>query len=313
MTASGPRGLNSGDRAVLTAALFWGVIWWPVRALDEAAAGAGSLPMLLSYIAAAVFMAPFAARAAGSIRAAGGRWAAIGVLGGGAYVLYAEAVLIGHVARVIVLFYLMPVWAALLERVFLGRKITRGRALALALGLSGLAVIAGPGAVQGALTAADAAAVLSGVSFAGALLLINRTPGMPAAAKTGAVFVFSVPAFVLVCFAPGGSPAPEITAAAFAAVSAEAWFWLIAHAAVWLAPAFWLSIYGAARTQAGRAAVFFMAEVLIGIITASLFSGEAVTGREAAGAFLVISAGLAEAVWPSSGPENPPQDKLSTA
>lgn len=311
MNAQSPRGLNSGDRAVLFSALFWGTIWWPIRAVDEAAGGAGeggagSLPMLLSYIIATAVMAPFMVRSFGRIRADWVRWTGIGVLGGAAYVLYAEALLTGNVARVIVLFYLMPVWAALLERALLGQKITRTRAAALALGLGGLAVIAGPSAVQGALTAADVTAVVSGMVFSGALLLINRTPELPSGAKTGAVFLFAVPVFVLVCFAPGGSPAPEINAAVFTAVSPEAWLWLVLHAAVWLTPGFWLSIYGAGLTQAGRAAVFFMAEVLIGIVTAALFAGEVISAHEAVGAVLVVSAGLAEALAPSKGPAGEP-------
>ena len=55
--------------------------------------------------------------------------------------MYAEGVLRAHVARVILLFYLTPVWSTLLARVMLGEPITRRRMLTLLFGLSGLLVI----------------------------------------------------------------------------------------------------------------------------------------------------------------------------
>jgi hypothetical protein len=61
--------------------------------------------------------------------------------------LYAEALLRGSVARVILLFYLTPVWSTLLAWVFLGARITGVRIVTVALGLAGegscLAVTAG--------------------------------------------------------------------------------------------------------------------------------------------------------------------------
>ncbi|MHC8509719.1 MAG: DMT family transporter [Rhodospirillales bacterium] len=307
MDAQNPRGLNRGDRAILVSALFWGTIWWPVRSVYAAdAESGGALAMMLSYLIAAAVILPFTLRSAGVIKVHWKRWTALGVFAAGGYVLYAEAMLTGHVARMLILFYLLPVWTTVLERVLLGWRITRARSAALVLGLSGLLVIVGPDALSGGVTTADAVALSSGLVFSGAMVLISRTPELPSSAKAGAAFLFMPPMFLLACLLPGGSVMPG--GAGIAAVSGEAWMWIMLHAAVWLAPAFWLSIYGAGLTTPGRACIFFMAEVLTGVLSAALFAGEVITVYEAIGAFLVVSAGVAEVMWPSGKPAGKPAD-----
>ena len=291
MTSKQSRGLNSGDKAILIASLFWGTGWYPVRELDGAAGSGGSFPMFLSYFIGSLVLLPHVISQFAAIRGALTKWIGMGVLAAFAYTLYVEALLIGQIGRVIILFYLMPVWATLLERFVLGQRLTLDRMATLTVGLIGLVIIAGPEALAGAFTAADCLAVAAGMSFAIAVTLINGTPEIPVTGKAGGIFLFTVPAYFVVTLLPGGSIPVSVNA-----VPTDAWFWIVVHALVWLVPAFGLSIYGANHTQPGRAAIFFMAEVLTGLITAALFAGEVLTGREAIGAVLVVTAGLIEGV-----------------
>jgi len=291
MTAQQPKGLNVGDKAILASALFWGTGWYPVRELNDAAASAGSFPMFVSYAIAGFVTLPFVFIHFTDIRGAFVKWLGIGVFAASAYTLYVEALLIGQIGRVLILFYLMPVWATLLERFVLGQKLTLDRVITLVVGFCGLVFIAGPEALAGTFSAVDIMSVAAGLSFAIAVFLINRTPEIPVSGKIGGIFMMSVPIFFVVSLLPGGSEAIQL-----AAVPSDAWLWILVHALIWFVPAFGLSIYGSNLTQPGRAAIFFMAEVLTGIITAALFAGEVLTGREAIGAVLVVSAGLIEGI-----------------
>jgi len=284
-------GLNKGDKAILVAALFWGTVWYPVRELDAASVGAGSLPMAISYGLAAVIGLFLIVLERHSIQQNFLKCTAIGFFGAFAYTLYVEALLIGQVGRVLILFYLMPVWATLLERVVLGHRLSTDRIITLIVGFLGLLVIVGPDAFQGEFTTADVIGILAGMSFAVAVFMISETPSLSTNGKAGSILVFTVPTFVLVTLIPEGSPT-----VADGDISSTAWLWMVLHAFVWFVPAFWLSIYGANLTQPGRAAIFFMAEVLIGVATAAAFAGEILSAREAVGAFLVITAGLVEGV-----------------
>ena len=59
--------------------------------------------------------------------------------------LYTEGIVRGEVARVILLFYLTPVWSTLLSRIVLGNPITGRRLTTILLGLAGMLVIFGAG------------------------------------------------------------------------------------------------------------------------------------------------------------------------
>lgn len=291
MVSAAASRFNRGDRAILIAAIFWGTVWVPVRELDAAAAGLGSWPMMVSDAIATALGLVLAACNRRTIAADPIRWLAIAILGASAYVLYVEALIDGRVGRTLILFYLMPVWATLLERIVLGMRLTLDRIVALVLGLSGLGVMMGHDLLGGGVSLSDGLALVSGLVFAIAVTLINRTPHMTAATKVGGIFAATAPIFALVTLLPGGNEPLAVVG-----FGPDVWIWVVAHAVVWFIPAFWLSIYGAGLTLPGRAAIFFMGEVLLGIITAALFAGEMITGREAVGAVLVILAGLVEGV-----------------
>ena len=53
--------------------------------------------------------------------------------------LYSEGLLRGTVARVLLSFYLTPVWSTLFERLLLGEPITGRRIVTILLGLVGIA------------------------------------------------------------------------------------------------------------------------------------------------------------------------------
>jgi drug/metabolite transporter (DMT)-like permease len=115
-----------------------------------------------------------------------GLWLALGIA------LYTEALVRGEVARVMLLFYLTPVWSTLLARMVLAEPITAHRLATILLGLAGLLVIFGSGA-----------SIPSHIG-AVAIVLSNRTRPRSVFEGVFVHFVFLGPVFFLVTLIPGG-------------------------------------------------------------------------------------------------------------
>jgi drug/metabolite transporter (DMT)-like permease len=101
--------------------------------------------------------------------------------------LSAYGIILMEAGRAIIIAYTMPLWTAILGRVFLGEQLTRNRVVGLGLGVLGLAVLMGQdiravsAAPLGALCMLGAA-----LSWAGGTILIKRFDGrMPTGVFAG--------------------------------------------------------------------------------------------------------------------------------
>src|SRR6266581_124150 len=124
---------------LLTGAFVWGLIWYPYRVL--AAAGfSGLMATPLSY-GVALLLGLVAWRRA--LRACRPSWllVAIALSAGGCNFGYVLATLHGNVMRVLLLFYLSPLWTVLLSRLILGERLGRAGAVVIALSLAGAATM----------------------------------------------------------------------------------------------------------------------------------------------------------------------------
>ncbi len=130
---------------ILSGALVWGLIWYPYRALQESGV-AGPLATLISYILAMVcgaFMLPRVWRELRRYyRVRAGWWAVALVLSAGwANLGYVLAMLHGEVMRVLLLFYLAPLWTILFSYWLLGERLDRYGYLVMALSFSGAVIM----------------------------------------------------------------------------------------------------------------------------------------------------------------------------
>jgi drug/metabolite transporter (DMT)-like permease len=105
--------------------------------------------------------------------------------------LYAQGLLRGEVARVILLFYLMPVWSTLLAWWMRGHRITRARILTIAFGLAGMfAVFGSSNSLLLPRSAADCMGLLSGICWAWSLVRLRRADSTANFDKVFAQFLF---------------------------------------------------------------------------------------------------------------------------
>lgn len=270
---------------MLLSALLWGTLWIPVRRMQAGEAGAAWITTL-GFLVPLVVLLPGALRRGRRTREALRQvgptcfWLALGIA------LYTEGLARGQIARVILLFYLTPVWSTLLARIVLGVPVTGRRLATIALGLGGMLVIFGPGTGAASPSGAgEGMGLAAGLTWAVALVGFRRD-GVPRIFdRVFAHFVFLGPLFLLAAWLPGGG------AERFALhVDPRSLAWLLAFALVWMLPVVWLTVYGAAGVEPGRFAVLLMLEIAVGLATAALLTDEPFGVREAAGAALVLGA-----------------------
>lgn len=284
-------GQGKAVSALLVGALFWGMLWWPLKALDGMSVS-GSVVQVFAYGIAALFLLPFALRSMNVWRDQLGLLTIILLMGGWANASLVTALTSGSVVRVSLLFFLAPVWTILAARLFLGELITRMRVLSLSLALAGLAAtLGGPDLFSQPLSINDLLALSSGMAFAFNNVAVrvghHLTDSVRSTAMIGGCALIAL-GFLL--FGPTPMSAPDIHQ-----VSAMLSFGLF-----WILPGTLVTFYGVARMDAGRAAILLLGELVVAVISAILIGNEHLTWREAIGGVLILSAALIEAITEST-------------
>ncbi|MQM31510.1 MAG: permease, partial [Candidatus Accumulibacter phosphatis] len=118
---------------MLGGALVWGVIWYPYRVLRDAGVD-GIVSSTLSYGIAFVLGLLIFRR---SLLAWAPSWALLwlALAAAGCNLGYVLATLSGEVVRVLLLFYLAPLWTVLLSRLLLDERLNHAGAGVIALSL----------------------------------------------------------------------------------------------------------------------------------------------------------------------------------
>ena len=271
-------------------ALTWGVSWWPLRQLE----GAGLHPLwatVLIYTLAVALIAALRPAAIAHLAKTPVLWVLV-LAAGTTNATFNWAVTIGDVVRVVLLFYLMPLWAVLLARLLLNERLTPLALARVAMALAGAAVVLWPadGGFPVPQGLPDWLGLIGGFSFALNNVMLRREAHQPEAARALAMFfggasVAGVLAVVL--SAQGSVPLPPAPAVGWMAGA-------LALAVVFLCGNLALQ-YGASRLPANVTAVVMLTEVLFASVSAVLLGAGTVTPTLAIGGGLILGAALLSA------------------
>ncbi len=280
-------GLLLANLAVAGSALFWGTLWWPMRQL--AARGVdGPWVAVLTFATPVLFLLPVAFWRRRHFRSGGWLLIGTGLLIGTSSMLYADGVLVGEIVRVLLLFYLMPVWSVLFERLIIGTPVTPTRFGTIALGLVGMVVLMGfENGFPFPRSLGDWFGLASGVSWALGIVFVRLGGPTGAFEKTYAQFAGALLAGLLL-MPLILSPVPPFPANAIT----DHWLWLLAIAAFWLIPTAGLSLWGAGQLSPVRSALLLMFEVPVGVISSVLLTDEPFGLREMIGGALIVGAAV---------------------
>jgi drug/metabolite transporter (DMT)-like permease len=289
------------DFAVLFAAAMWGTMWIPARAMSGGGLDSG-LAAALSTLVAVAGLLPALLRRQGELVFPRMVWWVSFLLGFGV-ALYWEAMIRGNVARIVLLFYLMPVWTVILARILNGEAATAKRILGVAVGISGMLVVfSANGGWPLPRSLADYMGLAAGVMWALAFVLCAR-PGMEKTTMSqllGSLLIMA-PSIWLLTLLPGSREAANVVAAQADIPLTVAW--LVAFGLIWLLPGLFMTLYGADHLSPGKVAIFLMVEVVIALASSTILLDEPFGMREAAGAILIIGASLLEFAGKREGTE----------
>mgnify|MGYP000893517555 CR=1 FL=1 len=270
--------------ALVLNAFTWGVSWWPLRELQAA----GLHPLwatVLVYAVAVVLISLRQPRAWVELLRTRSLWVLV-LAAGTTNASFNWAVTIGDVVRVVLLFYVMPLWAVLLARLLLHERLTPAALGRVALALTGAAVVLWPADGAGwplPRTLAEALGVLGGFSFALNNVMLKREAARSASSRALAMFLGGVVVSALLALATA-VPAPP--------PSAPGWIvGMLALALAFLGGNLALQ-YGAARLPANATAVIMITEVLFASVSAVLLGAGTLTPALALGGSLIVLASL---------------------
>ena len=273
--------------AILVSTLFWGTLWIPLRRLDAAGLG-GPWATAAGFTIPLLVLFPVALTRWRTLAAGGWPLAQAGFLMALCLALYSEALLRGYVARVVLLFYLTPVWSTVLARVVLGDRITGIRVITVALGLLGMFVVFGIGnGLPVPRTVAEWMGLLAGFLWAASMVAIRRLAADASDFdKVFVLFLFAGVLFVLITLVPGGRPWVVPTAEIFTRSAT----WLLLFGLIWMPVVLWLTMFGGSRLDPGRVAVLLMLEVVVALTSAAALTNEPFGLRELVGAVFIVAA-----------------------
>ena len=277
--------------AILLVGAGWGAYWIPTRWMMAHGVGPAWMSMSTSLVALAATLPVLMYRPA-ALRAVTMPGLLTGACLAAGFSVYNVSLVLTAVVTAVLLFYLSPLWSALLGWLLHGERLSLQRVTALALGFAGLvftlgfeqglpvphrlgdwlALAAGLMWAYGSVrsyTAADA-------SFTGNLLSFN----IGGAASALACILLLPPA--------AGTAVPDLTAWQTALPG------LVALGLLFVLPSTLILVWATQRLPAPRVGILMMTEIIAGTVTAALLAGEPFGATQAAGSLLIVAAGVLE-------------------
>lgn len=267
---------------LLFSATLWGVIWYPLRLLEEAGLG-GLWTTLVMYSVASLVGLWFMRGRWHELK----RYPAILLLlvlsNAWCNVAFILAVLDGQVVRVILLFYLSPVWSILLGMVLLGEKLDRVALFTLLMALLGAAIMLWEPemGMPWPRDNSEWLAISSGMGFALANVLVRKLQDVSLRVKTASTW-FGVTALAILWLLVSGTALPDTD---FITVSYAALLGLFGIVMMTLTV-----LYGVTHMPISRSAVILLFEIIAGAVSSQLLSNEVIQMVEWAGGGLIILA-----------------------
>lgn len=268
--------------SLLAGATIWGLIWHPYRTLEGMAVSPALGATLTYFVAFLLGLALFRRQLAGC--RPGWMLAMIGLVAGGCNLGYVLATVHGEVMRVLLLFYLAPLWTVLLARLLLGEKVSLPGAAVIGLSLAGAVVMLWQPSLGLPLpeNGAEWLGLAAGFLFAFANVLIRKAQELSIEVKSMAVFAgVVVVGLAVLPFEPGAVTLPPMAG----------WLLVALIGLVLLATNLFVQ-YGLTHTPANRAIVIFLFELLVAALASWLLAGEAMTLKEWLGGAMIVAASL---------------------
>ena len=266
-------------------AVGWGFAWLPIKTLNDM--GLDSLHLIfIAFISGALVMSPWLIKQFKYWKQGIGLMLMIALIGGFTNASFQTAIFYGDVIRVMILFYLLPVWSVLGGRLFLKEKIDNIRLISAVVCLSGAFVILDIWHTSWhGISWIDLMAIASGMGLAATNILFRFTQHIPLMSKVSFTFIgctIIMGGFLLA--ATRTSPLPDNNAIPLAVAYGALWLSLITIGTQW----------AVTRMEAGRSSIILVMELVVAVVSVAVITSAELKTHEIIGALMVISAALLE-------------------
>jgi len=268
--------------SLLFSATLWGLIWYPLRLLEEQGL-AGLWSALISYGTILMLFLWVLVRERASLQSNFLPFLLMGLSAGWCNVAFIMAVLDGNVVRVLLLFYLSPFWAVCLGWLLLGERLDGQSVLVFAIAVVGAIIMLWDESLgmPWPRDTADWLAVSSGFAFALSNVFVRGLQNVSVLLKsTGSWVGVVVVASLWIWLSSTAFPAVA-GGVLLAAVLLGLCGFLVMTLSV---------LYGVTRMPLHRSAVILLFELVVGAISALLLTDEMVLPKEWLGGFMVVTA-----------------------
>lgn len=272
---------------LLFGALCWGIIWFPYRILSDAGISGVASSFYTYSITVAIACIIFARQWRGIFKQPGSIiW--LGLVAGWTNLSYVLAIIDGEVMRVMLLFYLSPLWTLILAHFWLKEKTQLTGYIAIIASLLGAFIMLHDPETGGLPVPRDTAewlALSAGMGFSLTNVITRKSSHLTLLAKSfavwGGVLVVSV---LSIPFVPAVFPTPEM-------ISATDWLIMLVIALFLMAATLFVQ-YGVTRIEATRASVLFLFELVVAAVASYYLAHETMSITEWIGGGLIVVAAI---------------------
>ena len=275
---------------LLFGAVSWGVIWYPYRLLAEAGVS-GVVSSFYTYGIAIILGALLFAKNWRGVFDLPKSVIWLGIAAGWTNLSYVLAVIDGEVMRVMLLFYLSPLWTLILAHFWLKETISKTGFISIGISMLGAYImLADPFSGNSSFlplpqNKSEWLALTAGIGFSLTNVITRKSIHLSLAAKSMLVWVGVVSMALLVM---------PIFGSKFLAPSHFAlnnWFLMGLTALLLMAATIFVQ-YGVTQIAAARASVLFLFELIVAAIASYYLANEAMMINEWIGGSFIIAAGL---------------------
>ena len=270
---------------ILFGAVCWGLIWYPYRILQEA----GISGMASSFYTYVIAVGIFAVLLYKQWRAAINQpksiiWLAI--FAGWTNLSYVLAIIDGEVMRVMLLFYLSPLWTLVLAHFWLKERTNKRGVAVIILSLIGaFTMFWQEGSLPLPNNHAEWLALSAGMGFAMTNVITRYASNLTLTAKCMAVWVgVLLMSLIFIVFQDAPFPNPI-------AMDVMNWLLMLIVALVLMGATLFVQ-YGITHIPVTKASVLFMFELVVAAVGSYFLTDEILSLREWFGGALIIVAGL---------------------
>jgi len=277
---------HNHDRLAVISLLFsagmWGLIWYPLRLLAEKNMP-GVWSSLIMYLAAAVLVIPVIFYQYKTILLHRADLLILAVAAGITNVAFVVALIEGEVMRVMLLFYLSPLWTVILGRIWLKETLSLSALLMLVIAMSGSLIMLWNPSVgfPWPHNIADGLALVASIAFSVNNVMARKLAAVPMKVKMTVIW-WGVVFISLMVLMFQQSTIPDVSLSVWASA------WLLGWGGIVIMTV--AVLFGVASMPVYRSSVIMLFELVVAAIAAWYLTSEVMSTQEWLGGGLILLA-----------------------